>query len=81
MDPMSALALLSSPTGAKGGGGSIPNLNQQEAKSGASLDASGSTFNLSSGNGASDFIVGGTKNNTWVLLLAVGAVAFFLLRK
>ncbi len=77
--PLAALSMLSSPSGAQAGGGKIPGLSQ-EAKSGSSLDSSGSSYNLGSGS-PGDLIVGGSKNNTWMILAAVAVVAFVAFRK
>jgi hypothetical protein len=85
MDPASALALLkmTSSAGAPGGGSSTPSAMPSitsSAKSGAALDSSGSVYSLQSGS-QGDLIVGGSKNNTWMILGAVAIVAFFIFRK
>lgn len=78
MDPMSALALLSSPTGAKGGGGSLPNFDQQiKSAASSSLDASNSNYSQTTGN----FIVGGSQNSPWVMLGIAAVALIFVLRK
>jgi hypothetical protein len=72
-----ALAVLSSSSGANGGGAKLPNFDQQ-IRSGASADASGS--NIQSGT-PGDLIVGGSKNNMW-LIVGIAAVALLvILRK
>lgn len=78
MAALGALALLSSPTGAKGGGASLPSFDQQiKSAASSSLDSSGSNYSQSTG----DFIIGGGKNSVWPLIIAAGVVAFFVLKR
>lgn len=79
MDPISAMALVSSPAGAKGGGASLPSFDQQIKSSASSaLDSSGTSYNQSTG----DFIVGGGSKNASLLMFAgLAVLAFFLLKR
>lgn len=75
----SPLSVLSTPMGPLGGGSQIPSITA-DAKSGASQDTSGSSYQLSSGT-PGDLIVGGGKNNTWLILGLAAVAGFFLLRR
>lgn len=80
MAALGALALLSSPAGAKGGGAQLPSFDQQiKSAASSSLDSSGSVYNQKSGSG--DFIVGGSKDTNILLLAGVAVIAFLLLKR
>lgn len=76
--PLDVLGVLSSPTGAHGGGATLPNTSQTSSAH-SSLDSSGSSYNLTSGT-PGDLIVGGSKSSPWIILGAVAILAFFGLR-
>ncbi len=79
MDPatMAALSVLTSPSGAQGGGGQVPSFTTKSAAS-AGLDSSGSAYDQRSSTG--DFIVGGNKGTNWVMIAAIGLGALLLMR-
>ncbi len=77
MDPSSALALLSSPSGAAGGGSKLD--ISSTAASHAAQDTSGSVYSSSN---AGSFVVGGKQSNTLIYVIgAVALAALFFLRK
>ncbi len=76
---LAAIGLLTSPSGAQGGGGSVPSLTQSaRSQASAGLDSSGSAYDLRSATG--DFIIGGGSKNNWVMIAAVVLGGVLLLR-
>ena len=77
---MNPAMLLASPSGATGGGASVPSFDQQIKSSAASsLDSSGSGYDLRSATG--DFSVGGFSNKTLLIIGGIVLVAIVLMRK
>lgn len=79
MSALDIIKSISSAPGVPGGGASVPQLTIA-SKAESSLNSSGSTYNLGGGT-PGDLIVGGQKDNSWVMIAVAAGLLLLVLRR